>query len=300
MDWIVVSLASAFAFAVVSVLEKLMLARYSPSVWTFIFLTGLLQIPGVVLVMLVVPLQSYPIDIWTSAFFSGFIWGVSLVIMFWVLNTQEVTRVIPVVSISPVFVAVLAVFFLSERLTGLQWGAILLTVSGAALVSMRRSRSGGGVTLGSSFYLLLVASVLTAVGQFLSKVALEEMSLWNMFVMRNGGLALACVLIALRPSLIAETRQVLADRVATGLFVVTEGVMVFVAVLLTIWAIDLGPVSLAATLMSTRPMFVLAFTVLLSSSVWKLLDEPLSRDTLALKFGATTMIVIGVSAIAFL
>ena len=300
MDWIVVSLASAFAFAVVSVLEKLMLARYSPSVSTFTFLTGLLQFPGVVLVMLVAPLQSYPIDIWAAAFFSGFVWGISLVIMFWVLSRQEVSRVIPVVSTSPVFVAVLAVFFLSERLSGLQWGAILLTVSGAALISIRRSQAGGRITLGSSFYLLLVASVLTAVGQYLSKVALEEMSLWNMFVMRNGGLALACVLIAFRPSLIAETRQVLADRVATGLFVVTEGIMVFVAVLLTIWAIDLGPVSLAATLMSTRPMFVLAFTVLLSSNVWKLLDEPLSRDTLALKFGATTMIVIGVSAIALL
>ena len=139
MDWIIVSLASAAAFAVVSVLDKTVLNRYVPSSSTFIVLAGLLQLPSSVIALLIVPLQSYSLEIWSASIISGFLLGASLAIMFWVLGRQEVSRVIPVYQTSPVFVAVLAVLFLAEKLTALHWVAIMVTVSGAALLSLRRS-----------------------------------------------------------------------------------------------------------------------------------------------------------------
>ena len=83
-------------------------------------------------------------------------------------------------------------------------------------------------------------------------------------------------------------------------FLTAEGAVVFAGVTLSLWAIALGPVSLTVTLMSTRPLFVFALSVLVSSSVWRLLDGPLDRKTLANKLVSTTMIVAGISAISLL
>jgi hypothetical protein len=62
----------------------------------------------------------------------------------------------------------------------------------------------------------------------------------------------------------------------------------------------LGPVSLVATAMSTRPLFVFVLSVLLSSRAWRLPDEPLDRETLPTKLVSAAMIVSGVSAISLL
>ncbi len=300
MDWVTVSLISAVVFAVVSILDKVILTRYTPSAPTFIVLTGLLQIPGAFIVLIFVPFQSYSLDVWIIGYFAGFVWGISLVIMFLVMSREDVSRVIPVIATSPVFVAVLATIYLQEDLSVIHWAAIVVIVAGAALISLRWTDHSQKELLGSSFFLLLLASALVAGGQFLSKVALEEMSVLNLHVLRNVGLGMACMLIPLRPSIIRETRQVLADRKGTGVLVLNEGIIALVASLLTLWSIALGPVSLVVTVMSTRPLFVFVMSVLLSFGVWKMLEEPLDRGTVVRKMVFTAIIVAGVAGITLL
>ena len=300
MDWVTVSLISAVVFAVVSILDKVILTRYTPSAPTFIVLTGLLQIPGAFIVLIFVPFQSYSLDVWIIGYFAGFVWGISLVLMFLVMSREDVSRVIPVIATSPVFVAVLATIYLQEDLSVIHWAAIVVIVAGAALISLRWTDHSQKELLGSSFFLLLLASALVAGGQFLSKVALEEMSVLNLHVLRNVGLGMACMLIPLRPSIIRETRQVLADRKGTGVLVLNEGIIALVASLLTLWSIALGPVSLVVTVMSTRPLFVFVMSVLLSFGVWKMLEEPLDRGTVVRKMVFTAIIVAGVAGITLL
>ena len=50
--------------------------------------------------------------------------------------------------------------------------------------------------------------------------------------------------------------------------------------------------------MSTRPAFVLVISALVSTRIWKVLDEPLTRDTWALKSGSTAIVVAGVGILA--
>jgi uncharacterized membrane protein len=216
------------------------------------------------------------------------------------MSREDVSRVIPVISISPVFVAILAVIFLNERLMALHWVAILITICGAALISMRMTGKARQISLSPSFFLLLFGSTAFAGGQFLSKLALEDMSVWNLLTLRSFGLGSACILLMMRPATLPEVRRALVNPASASLFVMTEGVLVFVALLLTLWAISLGPVSLVATVQSTRPLFVFGMSVLLSLPLWHLLDEPLDGRTLANKLISTVMIVAGISAISLL
>ena len=300
MDWVVLSICSAALFAIVNVLDKFILTRISPSAPTFIVLLGLLQLPAAISVLLVAPPGSHPAGVWATAYAAGFLWGAAIVVMFWVMSKQEVSRVMPVIATSPVFVALLSVAFLSEELTALHWAAIGITVAGAVLISLRLENDSGGGALGQPFLLLLLASGLTAAGQFLSKVALDDMTLWELYPLRALGLASACVLIPIRPSVFREARQIMSDRLGRRLMVVTEGVLAPLAALLTLWAILLGPVSLAVTVMSTRSMFIFVFSAIVSTPLFPILHEPLDRGTLATKFIFIAMILSGVGAISLL
>ena len=154
--------------------------------------------------------------------------------------------------------------------------------------------------LDSAFYLLLFGSLLVAAAQFLSKIALEDMNLWNLLTIRSWGLSSACVLLMARRSFLSDLRNILSSARGTSAFVLNEGIIAFVATLLTLWGIMLGPVALAVTLMSTRPLFVFVFSMIMSAAFWRLLDEPLDRATLTRKFISTAMITGGIATISLL
>ena len=301
MDWFLVSLASAAVFACVGVLDKLVLTRISAGALTFIAGTGLLQFPGALIPLAFVPLESYSVGVWTAAVMSGVLVGASLVAMFWMLSRRAVSEVIAVYQTSPIFVAILAVAILSEDLTVLQWLAILVTIAGAVMISLRRTGVFQRVRLDASFYLLVLASVLAAAGHFLTKVALEEgMSFWNLHTVRAVSLGLIMALLMARPTVLRELRLVVSDRSVVGLWVLAEAVVALPAIVLTQWGISLGPVSLTTAVMSSRPLFVLVISALLSAPAMELLNEPLDRETLAKKGVSIAMIVGGVGALSLL
>ena len=305
MDWLTVSLFSALVASVIAIGDKVILMRYAPSVAMLVVFTGLLQFPPALVILPFAPFDSYSLGVWALGFGSGLINGAGLALMFWVLRRQEVSLVIPITSSSPVFVAVLAVLLLSETLTVLHSIAILVTIAGTVIVSTggtnqaQRDRSQN-VVLGSPLILLMICSISMAFGQIMSKAALDDMTFWNLFVLRSFGFGAACVLLPLRPSVVREFRQVLKDRVALVIIVFNEGLIGFATMSLALWAVSLGPVSLVATVLSTRPLFVFVLSIVLSSGIWRLLDEPLEPKILARKLASTTMIVAGVAGLSLL
>ena len=300
MDWIFLSIASAAIFAVVSVLDKFILMRHAPSASTFIVLLGLLQLPAATLMAFISPPELPATGAWAVAYASGLLWGVSLVLMFQVMSKHEVSRVLPVIATSPVYVAIMAMVFLDEDLTLAHWIAIAVSVAGAFLISTRPVRGSVAIVLGWSLGILVVASVLVAAAQLLGKVALNELTLTSMFPLRSLGLATGCVALSLRRSTYVETREMFSRIKSGGLMLLTEAVIAPFAALVTIWAIMLGPVSLAVTLMSSRPLFVFVLSAILSTKLLPMLGEPIDRTTLAIKGVSIALIISGVVTISIL
>ncbi|MQG66936.1 MAG: hypothetical protein FI704_07610, partial [SAR202 cluster bacterium] len=139
MEWMWFSMASAFTFALVSVLDKLLISKHVDNAKVFIVTVGLAQI---ILGLIAIPMSTISgmtLNSLTIAIFSGISSGVYLVIMFQIMESQDVSRVVPVVSTYPVFVAILAFFILGEDVTIYSLACIFVTVFGAALVSLSPS-----------------------------------------------------------------------------------------------------------------------------------------------------------------
>jgi drug/metabolite transporter (DMT)-like permease len=115
MDWIFAALGSAIGFAVVTILDKILLERHVPSASTFIVFATLMQIPGALVPLAFVAFPGYPLAVWALALGSGASFGLSLVLMFSILRRQDVSLVTAVFQTAPVFVAIIAVFALGRH-----------------------------------------------------------------------------------------------------------------------------------------------------------------------------------------
>ncbi|MFQ5860540.1 MAG: DMT family transporter, partial [Dehalococcoidia bacterium] len=282
--------------------DKQLVSRFMPSLSSFYLWVGLGTLFWGIIVLLVVPLDR-GIGSLTVALtvLSGAIWGLGLLLFFSTLRYEEVSRATPLYGTFPIFVALLAVLFLSERLTWLQWLAVLITVAGAVLISLRRQvPKFGHLALTPSFWVLLSASLVTAAAHLITKHVLGELSLWNAYTLRQLGFAAPFLLVSLRPVAMLQVWDSLRNPTARWLMLGIEAIAGPAAVVLTLLAIQRGPVSLVSTLTATRPLFVFLFATLLSTPLWRMMDEPLERGTLAVKLVSIVLIILGVSGIALL
>ena len=83
------------------------------------------------------PLQEISTRTWVFLVLSGLGTGASWLCYFRALKLGDAARVAPIDKLSVVFVAVLGVTFLGERLSAINWAGVALIAAGAVLVALK-------------------------------------------------------------------------------------------------------------------------------------------------------------------
>ena len=299
MSWIVVSLLAASVMASISVLDK-MIMGYARSRLTLPLLIGFAQTSIGILVTIVTWLPEEATWEGTGwSFLSGALFGLSAQLHMRVLFSREVSRTIPVTEASPVFVALIAVAFLGESLAAIQWAAIVATVTGAAMLSLGTDGGYRRIFLQDSFYILMLGAFIMATANVTSKVALNDHPVLFTHGLRMLSLGIVFLAFNLRATPWRDVRSLVTRRSPALLLVsVNELAIANAGLLLMLWALSMGPVSLVAALIGTRAFFVVVYSTALAM-VWKgALGEKITTGTLAVKVGSTALIVVGVTIIA--
>jgi len=298
MTWIHAALLSAAILAVVNVIDSHLVSRRFTGLREFMLLLGCIHLAYALVLSVLSPLpEGVDLSFVMWAIFSSLVRTGAIVILLDGLRHREVSTVIPVVYTYPMFVAVIAFAALGERLAWQQWLAIGIVASGAVLISLNREPSRLR-TGRSRFALIALASLLFALADVSGKVALEQITSWNLFWI--GALVLGGVflVVSLRKSVV-QAIVALPDRTkALGLVGLNE-VIAPVGIVISYWALQHGPVSLVSTLLSTRPLFVLLFALILSRWAPGFIFWSGGRRLVAVRIIATLLIVAGVAVIEF-
>ena len=299
MSWIALTLVSASILGMIGVLDKAFLYHYARSLRTLPLLIAIGHVPIGIAFIAISPLEELTVAAASWSLAAGVLGGLSAVVFFKVMVKREVTRTIPVVQTYPIFVAPLAVLFLDESLRTFHWFAILVTVVGAVMMSMRQNTGGRGFVLDRSFYELLGASLLLAGMNLAAKQAVETLPVLLVHGLRSFGLAAVLMAFGARREPLDEVRRMIAERSpALGLFGLNEFVIVNTGMILNLWATSLGPVSLVSALTGSSSLFLLVYSTLLGLRFRGMLGEQVGRRAVIVKASATTLIVAGVMVIS--
>ena len=295
--WVILALASAACFGVVTVIDKRLLDYHLPGVSVlYLWIALVLSFySGLVLLLTGLPLDA-PWQASGMALGSGLAVGIGLALMFAGLKSDEATRAIAITQTNPIFVALLAVFFLEETLIPVQWAAIALVVLGTMLISLRNFPDCRFLLPTRGTPLLLGSALGLGVGFFAAKYALASLSIWSVFALQQLGVVLVFALFA-RPLVWRQMTLALRGRNTLLLMLLGEGVLPIIAIMLGLAASDLGPISLVAPVLGIRPLFVFIISTILSTARWGLMEESLTRQALGLKLTSIILIIGGMVAL---
>ena len=284
----------------VLVFDKRLLDAHFPSLHSLTFMLGIVcSFQGILVLTIGLMVFGMPhLGYLSLAWSSGAVMGLGLAIYFWGLTFEEVSRVSPIFGTAPLFAALLAVFFLAEELTGIQWAGIFTIVLGASLLSFRPTPSRRGFIGGKGLAIFFVGALLAGGALVLNKQASSGLSVWALYACYSFGIGFSLTMSSLRRTLIPQLKNVVRDKVAMRLFLIVELGLAGIFVVLLQMAIKLGPVSVIGGILAARSLFVLIFSTLLSTRYWNLLNEPLDKQTLALKSFSTVLIVAGLISLA--
>ena len=297
VDWVVASFISSFLIAVNTIVTKRTLMVHVPGVSGYLWFSGAIWVTMGILILIAMPWQAGTSGIAIAwAIVSGLVQGVGLLLVLTALGKLEASRVVAGYHTYPVFVAIMAIIFLDERLSASHWIAIVLVVAGGGLVMVGQKRVTVETGNSAAITLVFLASAAISVGMLASKMALNQMDVWNAFALRS----LFLGTIFLSPGLIPQGRKqvkvILGNRTALLRIFIAEGLIAPVAIYVMMLALSFGSAALVTTLLSTQPVFVFVISALLSTRYWNVMQEPLTGKAMGLK-GASIAMVVGGAAL---
>ncbi|MDP2919863.1 MAG: EamA family transporter [Dehalococcoidia bacterium] len=301
MFWIPAALISTAIHGGVAIVDSHLVTRRMPSLPAYFLPMGLIHL---VIGSIVYILNPFPADMPLSALLvavlAGMLRAVGVYLMLSAMQKSEVSRVVPVVNTYPIFVALMAVPLLGEAIGYREWLGILITVTGAMFISIHRRGDGAAreYRFDVSLVMLLASSLLFAGAFTAGKYALEGMSYWNLYTVNAACFGTVLPLYALFSKGWQGLKTMPRRNQALVVLTVSESVSAF-AIVLSNAAIAAGPVSLVTTVLSTRPAFVFAMTLVLSRFFPAVLEEKLSRGIVLAKVAAILMIIGGVILLTF-
>lgn len=295
--WILLAICSAASLGLANIAHKRLLDNYLDGVSVLGAGSILTRLTcGIIVVAAVGWPTTAPAQSIAFGLLSGVSLGAGLALLFLGLKLGEASRAVAISQTNPILVALLALVVLGEQVGPLQWTAIALVVCGAALVSIE-GFGRGLFRLTPGLTALIASSVTMGLSFFLAKLVLDDLSPWEVFGLQELGMVPVFAVFG-QPSNWRRLWRGLRSRPALATFLIGEGLLPQLAILLFVWSFAFGPVSLASAILATRPLFVFVIGTLLSWRNLGLLQESLGVSALAAKFVAIVMIVGGTVLLA--
>ena len=298
MVWFFFALFAVFFVSVGNIIDSHLVSKRIPSLPSFLIPMGFTQLIGGVVMFAFLPFQTFPG--WTHllvAIGAGLLNSCGFLITINTLRKNEVSRVIPVTSSAPIFVALLSVPLLGDRLGYWQWLAILMTVGGAVLISLHFDGGGRKAKLQKSFFLLLLVALMSAIASIGFKYALRTMSFWNMNSINVTCIATVVLTYSLRKVNLLELKN-LQQRTQKILLVAGDQCIGITASILAFKALGIGPVALVSVVLNARPAFVFIFSLLLGLFFPRFINDRLNKRTFLMKFIAVGIMTGGMVIIS--
>ncbi len=297
--WIILAICSAAALGLANIAHKRLLDNYLDGVGALGAGSIVTRAACAVSVLIAV---GWPVAAPAGAVVIGLLSGVSLgtglLLLFLGLKMGEASRAVAVSQTNPILVALLALAVLGETITPVQWAAITLVVGGVGLVSVEKL-GRGLLRLTPGLTALVGSSITLGLAFFLAKLVLADLTPWEVFGLQELGMVPAFAVFG-RPQNWRRLWNGLRSGPALTTFVIGEGLLPQLAIVLFLWSFNLGPVSLASAILATRPLFVFVVGTLLSWRTFGMMQESLQPAALATKGVAIAMIVVGTTMLAAL
>ena len=290
MEWVILTLFAAIIWALGNIVEKFVLTRYFKTPFIPTFFSCFFGIFAALITYLFAEVAFPALDILFVPFIAGVLFTALVYNYFKALYVEEVSRVIPLFALVPLFVSVFAAVFLGEIFSIIKYAGVAFLMVGAFVISYEKK---GVFKLSRSFWNMMVADVLFAISIILVKYSLNDLALSSetaFFWFSLGTFMLMPVFLYLsRKSLF----KIIQKSPIVLLYVCFSEPVAITGRFVLFTAATLGPITLISALGQTQMFFVLLFAIAVSLIWPKIIKEKITRKELIEKIIGITLVFIG-------
>ena len=288
MSWILFSVLAALIWAIKGILDKFMLANYIKKPIVPVLILGVFDLAAIALIFLINGFDPLSLQNLALALVGGLASLMIIILYFKAVQIEEISRVIALIYLTPLFVTVLAAVFLGEVFTWDKYAGILLLIAGAVLVSYKL----GKITFGKAFWYLLLASLFFGIYAIITKYLLGFADFWSVFSYTR--LSMIICMLPIFFFRYKDLLETLRERGKMAVFSASSSeALNLIALLLFTAAASAGFITLVEALTAVEPFFVLLFTVILSMFYPRILKEETGKKIVAIKLLAIILIFSG-------
>ncbi len=284
MLWLIFVLAAVLMLAIVNIINKHILsqelkdprvAAALPSVGIFVVLSlAAFYLGG----------ASLPAWVVIAGFMAGILDGVAAFFYYHAISKEDVSRVIPIIMISPVFTIIIAFILLSESFAFMNYAGMSLLIVGAFLVSLDIKKK---ITVSHILLIAVASAFFWAMRDIVMKGA-SGFSAWDMlFWVGFGRLIFGGLIFSYyHPHIMKKSKKGVHHLLLNG-FLVGCGLLLYLT------AISIADVSIVSSFGTLQGLFVFIGVLLLSFFFPKFIHERHNRKSALLRLAAIIIITVG-------
>jgi len=282
--WIFLVLGVALINGFVNILDKHVV---SSEVRDPVFCTTFWTIVNFVLMLIVFLIAGQKFVFNTSAIYAiiaGAVAAIAVIFYYKALKSEEVSRVLPMLAIVPLFVLLISTIFLGESFGWIKYLAIFFLVAGAFLISVKNFKH---FKISKVLGIVLLSALFFSLRTPITRVATFGLNFWQTSFYTSVGLLIVGLILWIfhHPTMKSRAKikgleyLFLANAIGVG------------AILLGVWALTLAQASLVSALNSVQDLFVFILAIFFAKEGF--IKEHLSKKTIVFKIIAIALIIAG-------
>lgn len=290
MSWAFFSILAATFWSTGNIIDKIVLSKLVKNPMTPMIMLGIASTLVAVIVGLGGGLAGFTLSQTLLALLAGITYAFMNVCYLKAVQLEEISKIIPLFSLSPLMIAIVAAITLHEIFTLPTYLGIALILVGAITLSVQRLQS---FSFNRAFWLMVGAAASITATEVIQKYLLGFHPYWSVFGYSRLGSLLVIVPVAWVNK--EEIRSMVRGRrfKAIGFMSVSETLNVS-ALLSIVFASSIGYVTLVNAITQVQPFIVLALSVIASFLIPHIFKEEQGLKIFARKFGSISIMFVGV------
>ena len=287
--WFLFSVLAALVWAIVNITDKFILSKWVKNPFVPIMILSIVGLLSSLFIYLFKGFSTLSYSNIILAFIAGIFYIFAILFYFKAVKIEEISRVVPLFYLTPLFVLILATIFIGEIFPISKYLGIFLLIIGAVSIS---SRSFTKFKLGKGFWLMFLASFALSINAVITKYLLEFADFWTVFSYVRIG-----TIFALGPIVYFNYKELIVTVKENGNKVIgiisLNELLNLIGILLITIAMSIGYVTLVSATSAIQPLFVFLFAIIFSSFFPKILKEELKGSIIIIKVIAIILIIVG-------
>lgn len=294
--WFYFSLLAAALWGVATIIDDYIIGTFlkNPLINALVYsIIGLVSGIFIFLYMGPFPLNAVELAL---ALASGAFYTISISMYFISLKHEEVTRVVPLVSLATLSTIFFAWIFLGESFTPIVYLGIALMITGSVLISLKFTKTTKGhakYDLSKALFFMTIGAVFSGFSGVMQKYLIDT-AIPSEIVFGYSRIGVAIPAIFIFFFVAKDIKKILYEKKKHILgYMVGSETVTIIATFFVFVAMSFGAVTLVSATLTTEPVFTLLFASVIGVFMPKLLEQEINRRVILHKAMAILLIIMG-------